>query len=94
MALNQEQKCISVGTNKGYMIYSSEMLRMMQQFDKAGVSIIEMLYSSNLVAIVGTIEDSPVFSSKRLTLWNTNSYAAICEISFPSKVQSVKINKF
>lgn len=53
-----------------------------------------MLYSSNLIAVVGSSEDSNLFSSKRLTLWNTNNYTAICEISFPSKVQSVKINKF
>lgn len=27
ISLNQEHKCIAVGTNKGYIIYSVEMMR-------------------------------------------------------------------
>ena len=33
MSLNQEQKCIAIGTNKGYAIYSLENLRNMQNYD-------------------------------------------------------------
>jgi len=65
----------------------------MQQYDQGGVQIIEMLFSTNLLAIVGMGDDPTIFSRKRLTIWNSNNYAAICEISFPSKVNAVKFNK-
>ena len=67
-------------------------VKLISSYDNAGVAIIEMLYSTNLLAIVGA-DNNSVFSPKRLTIWNSNSSNSIWEISFPYKVTAVKINK-
>jgi autophagy-related protein 18 len=92
-SLNQDQDCLAVGTNIGYKIYSLQNVKMVAKYDNAAVGIIEMLYSTNLLAIVGADSDNSVFSPKRLTIWNSNTSTSICEISFPYKVTAVKINK-
>lgn len=65
----------------------------MAKYDDAAVGIIEMLYSTNLLALVGADSNSTILSPKRLTIWNSNNSNAICEISFPYKVTSVKLNR-
>jgi autophagy-related protein 18 len=92
-SLNQDQDCLAVGTKTGYRIYSLQTVKLVAQYDNAAVGIIEMLYSTNLLAIVGADSDNSVFSPKRLTIWNSNTSTSICEISFPYKVTAVKINK-
>ena len=93
-SLNQDQDWLAVGTTKGYKIYNLNQGKLVASYDNAAVGIIEMLYSTNLLAIVGAdSENSALFSPKRLTIWNSNSSNSIWEISFPYKVTAVKINK-
>ena len=66
----------------------------MSSFESVPVGIIEMLYTTNLIALVGAENDEKeVFSSNRLTIWNCNKSNSICEISFQFRVNAVKINK-
>ena len=51
-----------------------------------------MLYNTNLIALVGSGEQ-PEFSPRRLTLWNTSNSTILCELSFLTKIQGVKMNK-
>lgn len=92
-SLNQDQDCLAVGTKTGYRIYNLQNVKLVAQYDDAGVGIIEMLYSTNLLALVGADANNNYLSPKRLTIWNSNNSNAICEISFPYKVTAVKINK-
>lgn len=93
-SLNQDQDWLAVGTNKGYRIYNLQQAKCVSSYDNAAVGIIEMLYSTNLLAIVGADNDNSVlFSPKRLTIWNSNNSSSICEISFPYRVTAVRINK-
>lgn len=93
-SLNQDQDWLAVGTNRGYRIYNLNQNKLVSSYDNAAVGIIEMLYSTNLLAIVGADnENNAHFSPKRLTIWNSNNSNSICEISFPYKVTAVKINK-
>lgn len=71
-----------------------QQAKCVSSYDNAAVGIIEMLYSTNLLAIVGADNDNSVlFSPKRLTIWNSNNSSSICEISFPYRVTAVRINK-
>lgn len=92
-SLNQDQDWLAVGTKMGYRIYNLTNVKLVAQYDNASVGIIEMLYSTNLLAIVGADNDNNVFSPKRLTIWNSNNSNSIWEISFPYRVTAVKINK-
>lgn len=93
-SVNQDQDCLAVGTRIGYKIFNIQNgAKLVSSYSNAGVGIIEMLYSTNLLAIVGTEDGDNIFSPKRLTIWNSNNSNSICEISFPYKVTAVKINK-
>ena len=60
--------------------------------EAGGVAIVEMLYTTNLLAVVGT-DDKSTFSRARLTIWNTNNNTGICELSFISPIVYVRMNK-
>ncbi|GER47304.1 autophagy-related protein [Striga asiatica] len=55
-------------------------------------NIVEMLYRSNLLAIVGAGEQ-PSLSPRRLCLFNTISGAAIRELNFLTSILAVRVNR-
>ena len=56
------------------------------------VGIVEMLYVSSTVAIVGT-KDKGIFSPKRVTFWDTNGNTVGAELSFMGPVKAVQMNQ-
>jgi len=56
------------------------------------VKIVEMLYNTNMVAVVGK-HDRAIFIPKRLTLWDTNASLSRLDIQFGSPINFVKMNK-
>ena len=56
------------------------------------VKLVEMLYSTNIVAVVGKNERA-VFTPRRLTLWDTNASCSRLDIAFNSNILMVKMNK-
>ncbi|ODQ73077.1 hypothetical protein LIPSTDRAFT_71408 [Lipomyces starkeyi NRRL Y-11557] len=89
---NQDFSCISVGTKHGYKIYNCDPFG--QCFFKAdgGIAIVEMLFCTSLVALVG-IGDQPSLSPRRLHITNTKRQSTICELTFPTSVLAVKLNR-
>jgi len=70
---NQDSTCLTVGTKTGYSIYALEPFqRILNVKDMGGTGIIEVLFNSSLVVLVGS-GDNPTFSSRRLLLHNTAS---------------------
>lgn len=57
-----------------------------------GISIVEMLFCTSLVALVG-IGNQPAMSPRRLHIINTKRNSVICELTFPTAVLSVKMNR-
>ncbi|SAL98605.1 hypothetical protein [Absidia glauca] len=55
-------------------------------------SIVEMLYCTSLVALVGT-EEQPSFSNRHLKIINTKRQSTICELAFPTSICAVKMNR-
>lgn len=92
---NQTGSCISVGTSTGFDIFNCQPFGKFytERDDKdGGYSIVEMLFSTSLVALVGS-GDSPHLSPRRLRLVNTKKSATICEVTFPTAIVSVKLNR-
>lgn len=52
----------------------------------------EMLFSTSLIAIAG-IGDQPSMSPRRLKIINTKRHSTICELTFPTTILAVKMNK-
>lgn len=97
---NQDGTCFSIGTNKGYRIFNCDPFgKCFQRNDlgsksnsNAGIGIVEMLFSTSLIAITG-LGDQPSMSPRRLKIINTKRNSIICELNFPSTILSVKLNK-
>ncbi|CCJ28571.1 unnamed protein product [Pneumocystis jirovecii] len=57
-----------------------------------GIGIMEMLFCTSLVALVG-MGGHPSMSPRRLQIFNTKRQSIICELTFPTLVLSIKLNR-
>ncbi|KAJ1909364.1 autophagy protein [Tieghemiomyces parasiticus] len=92
MNFNQDYSCISVGTRNGYKIYNCDPFGKCYAREDHGVGIVEMLYCTSLIAVVGAGEH-PASSPRRLQLVNTKRQSTICELTFPTTILAVKMNR-
>jgi len=90
--LNQDFTCISVGTTDGFKIFSCEPFVSCFNQSDGGTGIVEMLFCTSLVAVVGA-GDQPSRSPRRLQIINTKTRTTICELNFVTAILSVKLNK-
>ncbi|KAI9018938.1 WD40-repeat-containing domain protein [Hyaloraphidium curvatum] len=84
--------CISVGTRHGYKIYNCDPFGKCYGKSDGGIGIVEMLFCTSLVAMVGAGEQ-PAFSPRRLQLTNTKRQSTICELTFVTAILAVKLNR-
>lgn len=89
---NQTGTCISLGTSQGFKIFNCDPFGKFYAEDSGGYAIVEMLFSTSLLAVVG-IGDEAAMSPRRLRIINTKKHSVICEVTFPTSVLSVKMNK-
>jgi autophagy-related protein 18 len=88
---NQDYTCISVGTPDGFKIFSCDPFANCYQ-GEGGTGIVEMLFCTSLVAIVGSV-DHPSRSPRTLQIINTKTKALICELFFVTPILGIKLNK-
>ncbi|KIK97278.1 hypothetical protein PAXRUDRAFT_825085 [Paxillus rubicundulus Ve08.2h10] len=89
---NQDYSCISVGTRKGYSITNCDPLGRVYTKDDGARGIVEMLFCTSLIALVGAAHQ-PHSSPRKLQIVNTKRHSIICELLFPSSILSVKLNR-
>ncbi|PKY46413.1 WD40 repeat-like protein [Rhizophagus irregularis] len=89
---NQDFSCISVGTQHGYKIYNCDPFGKCYSKSDGGIGIVEMLFCTSLVALVGAGEH-PSFSPRRLQITNTKRQTTICELTFQTSILAVKLNR-
>ncbi|KAK0706733.1 protein-vacuolar targeting protein Atg18 [Lasiosphaeria miniovina] len=85
VTFNQDHSCLAVGTSKGFRIYHSDPFSKVFNSSDGNVSIIEMLFSTSLVALI--------LSPRHLIIQNTKRGSVICELTFPSAVLAVRLNR-
>ncbi|KAM7202793.1 autophagy-related protein 18 [Naviculisporaceae sp. PSN 640] len=85
ITFNQDHSCLAVGTSRGFRIYHTEPFSNLFSSNEGNVTIIEMMYSTSLVAIIQ--------SPRHLILQNTKRGTIICELTFPSAVLAVRLNR-
>jgi len=93
-SFNQDFSCLSVGSRNGYQIYNCDPFgKCYSQYkEDSGIGIVEMLFTTSLVAIVGSGEKMNS-SQRRLLIANTKRNSTICELSFASAILAIKINR-
>eukprot|EP00126_Sphaerothecum_destruens_P015177 Sdes_comp9101_c0_seq1m562 len=89
---NQECSCLSVGTKNGYKMFNCEPFSNCYSKADGGTGIVEMLFCTSLVALVGAGEQ-PAFSPRRLQVCNTKRQTVICELNFVNTILAVKMNR-
>lgn len=89
LGFNQDQTCVAVGTWSGFMVFSTDGLALLHQEACGAVFLVEMLFRTSLVALVGT---GPSGSPMGLTMWNTKERCNICQLHFSARIHGVKMN--
>ena len=58
--------------------------------DQGSTSLIEMLFCTSLIAIVGGLHNN---SDRKLQIINTKRQSIICDLFYPTKILGVKLNR-
>lgn len=91
-SFNQDNSCFAIGTRDGFKIFDSNTGRLCYERAMGAFIIVEMLYSSSLLAIVGA-GLQPSLSPRRLCLFNTTTGNALRELNFLTSILAVCVNR-
>jgi len=93
VGFNQDQTCLVVGTGRGFLIVCANTCALLHREDCGAVSMVEMLFRTSLVALVGdSARGGPSSSGKVLTMWNTKERREICNVGFDAMIHGVRVN--
>ncbi|KAK7511053.1 WD40-repeat-containing domain protein [Phyllosticta citriasiana] len=85
VTFNQDYTALGVATKKGIRLYDTEPFSKYFEGEEGDVSIMEMLFSTSLVALIQ--------SPRLLRIRNTKRHSTICELTFPTRVLAVRLNR-
>ncbi|XP_042418219.1 autophagy-related protein 18b-like [Zingiber officinale] len=91
-SFNQDNSFFSVGTKDGFKIFDARSGRLCYERAVGAFNIVEMLFSTNLLAIVGAGEQ-PSLSPRRLCLFNFLTGSTLRELNYLTSVLAVRLNK-
>ena len=93
VSFNKDSSCISCGTEKGFQIFGTNPFRKIVSRELGGgIEIIEMLDSTNILALVGGGK-KPKYSKFKVIIWDDKKGQETSEIRFGSCVRAIKIKK-
>lgn len=92
---NQEWSAFIVGTNLGFNVYSSEPVKESISRDKhnTGFKIAEMLYLTNLFALVGNGYNCSEYPPNKIFIWDDHRNCCVRELTLKSEVIAVKLRR-
>ncbi|KAH8705110.1 WD40-repeat-containing domain protein [Talaromyces proteolyticus] len=85
VTFNQDYSYLAVGTPKGFRIFTTDPFAKSYETKEGNIAMLEMLFSTSLVALI--------LSPRRLQITNTKRQSTICELTFPTTVLAVKLNR-
>ncbi|ESW26844.1 hypothetical protein PHAVU_003G152800 [Phaseolus vulgaris] len=91
-SFNQDFSYFAVGTRDGFRIFDTNTGKLCYERAVGAFVIVEMLFSSSLLAIVGA-GDQPSLSPRRLCLFNKITGAALKELNFLTSILAVRMNR-
>jgi WD40 repeat protein len=90
---NQTEKHICFGTNMGFYIYQvNPFKKLISRKVDGGVSIVKMVYESNIVLFVGR-HGSILYPDNRLIIWDDSKKKVMGEISYNSPIVNIDVTK-
>lgn len=93
ITFNQDGTSVAVGLQSGYKIFNCNpnLGQCYQSVKNEPIGLIEMLYTTSLVVIVGLGEELGS-SPRKLKVMNTKSKSTICDLVFPSTILAAKLS--
>ena len=91
ISFNQNSSCFAIGTENGFIIYSTFPFK--DKFTRnlnGGFGIIEMLNCSNILALVGGGK-YPKYNKNKVIVWDDNEQKVISELKFTNLIKNVKL---
>ncbi|KAK2766928.1 autophagy protein [Arachnomyces sp. PD_36] len=85
VTFNQDYSYLAVGTSKGFRIFTTDPFTKSYETKEGNIAILEMLFSTSIVALI--------LSPRRLQITNTKRQSTICELTFPTTVLAVRLNR-
>eukprot|EP00906_Rhabdomonas_costata_P007935 RCo011339 len=93
LSFNQDFGCVAMGTDVGLRVYNCDPFRLIYDREMSGaVGIVEMIYRSNLLAVVGGYGNKS-YPTTKLVMFDTYMAAAIAEIPFLTDIKAVKLRR-
>lgn len=93
ISFNQDNSLLSVSTENGFFIYGALPPKKKQERRMdGGISHCEMLYRTNLLALIGGGE-VPKYNPSKLIIWDDKQNNVISEIKFYSNIKNVKLKR-
>ncbi|KAG2668114.1 hypothetical protein I3760_15G144700 [Carya illinoinensis] len=91
-SFNQDASLFVIGTREGFKVFDSNTGRLCYERAIGAFIVVEMLFTSSLLAIVGAGEQ-PSLSPRRLCLFNITTGTALRELNFLTSILAVRMNK-
>ncbi|KVI04495.1 hypothetical protein Ccrd_017188 [Cynara cardunculus var. scolymus] len=91
---NQDYGCFAAGTTHGFRIYNCDPFKetFRRDLKSGGFGIIEMLFRSNILALVGGKANTQ-YPPNKVIIWDDHQSRCIGEFSFRSEVRAVKLRR-
>ncbi len=90
---NQLNDCVIFGTNTGFYVYTLvPFKKIIARRITGGVSIVKMLFKSNIVIFVGNVEKG-LYPNNKLIIWDDHKREVIGEIAFKTKILNIELTK-
>ena len=104
MGFNQDQGCFAVGTSLGFRVFntfpfkdsffrrkSTHTHSSYLEFE-GGVALVELIYRSNMMALVGTGAKEE-FPPNKVVFWDDSQLKIVGEINFKEKILGMKLRE-
>ncbi len=90
---NGTQECFVIATDSGFSVFNVDPFReRVERVLGGGLGIVEMLNSTNYLALVGGGRN-PKWSDNKVVIWDDTKQKSVMELDFTSSVRAVRLRR-